>query len=66
VSFLCHIILEEGIFVDSSKIREVLSWNVSASVVNIHSFLGLVGYYLKIINGFSETTKPMIKLLGKD
>jgi hypothetical protein len=29
-------------------------------------FLGLVGYYQKIIEGFSKTTKPMTELLGKD
>jgi hypothetical protein len=29
-------------------------------------FLGLVGYYTKFIEGFLNTTKPMIKLLRKD
>jgi hypothetical protein len=29
-------------------------------------FLGLVGYYQKVIEGFSKTTKPMTELLGKD
>jgi hypothetical protein len=27
VSFLSHVISEEGIFVDSGKIRDMLSWN---------------------------------------
>jgi hypothetical protein len=44
--------------VDSSKIRDMLSWNAPASVADIHSPLGLVG--------FSKITKPMIELLGKD
>jgi hypothetical protein len=44
VSFLGHIISEEGVFVDIiSKIRDVLSWNTPASVADIHNFLGLVG-----------------------
>jgi hypothetical protein len=29
-------------------------------------FLGLVGYYTNFIEGFLNTTKPMIKLLRKD
>jgi hypothetical protein len=45
VSFLCHIILEEGMSVDSSKIRDMLSQNAPASVTDIYSLLGLVGYY---------------------
>jgi hypothetical protein len=36
------------------------------SVTYIRSFLGLVGYYWRLIEGFSKITKPMIELLGKD
>jgi hypothetical protein len=57
VSFLSHVILEEGIFVDSSK-----SWNALASNANIWSLLGLVGYYQRFIKGFSKMTKPVTEL----
>jgi hypothetical protein len=30
---------------DPSKIEDVMSWNVPASVSDIQSFLGLAGYY---------------------
>jgi hypothetical protein len=43
VSFLSHIILEEGIFVGSSRTRNVLSLDTPASVTNSQIFLGLVG-----------------------
>jgi hypothetical protein len=43
VYFLSHIILEERMFVDPSKIRDALSWNAPASVTDIRSFLRLVG-----------------------
>jgi hypothetical protein len=66
VSFLSHVISEEGISVDLRKIRDVLSWNTPASVTDIQSFLRLVGYYRKFIKGFSKITKPMTELLGKD
>jgi hypothetical protein len=66
VSFLSYVILEEGIYVDVSKIRDVPSWNTPASVVDIHSSLGLVGYYRRFIEGFLKITKPMTELLGKD
>jgi hypothetical protein len=45
VSFLSHIISEEGISMDPCKIWDMLSWNALASIANIWSPLGLVGYY---------------------
>jgi hypothetical protein len=52
--------------VDSSKIQDVLSWEVPNNVTKVHSFLGLVGYYRRFIEGFSKIIKPMTGLLGKD
>jgi hypothetical protein len=66
VSFLGHVILEGGISVDPSKIEDVLRWNTPTSVSNIYSFLGLVGYYRRFIEGFCKISKPMTELLGKD
>jgi hypothetical protein len=45
VSFLGHIVLKGAIYVDPSKIQDLLSWNARTSVGEIQSFLGLAGYY---------------------
>jgi hypothetical protein len=37
VSFLGHVISKEGIPVDPSRTRDVLSWNILASVTDIRS-----------------------------
>jgi hypothetical protein len=66
VAFLGHIISKGGIFVDQSKVQDVLSWNAPTSVGDIWSFLGLAGYYQRCIEGFLEISKPMTKLLEKD
>jgi hypothetical protein len=66
VAFIGHIISNWGIFVDPSKILDVLSWNAPTSVGDIRSFLGLAGYYQRFMEGFSKITKLMIKLLEKD
>jgi hypothetical protein len=66
VSFLSHVILEEGMSMDSSKIRDMLSWNTTARITDIHSLLGLVGYYQRFVEGFSKITKPTAELLWKD
>jgi hypothetical protein len=65
VSFLGHIIYEGGIYVDPSKVKDVLSWNTLENVSNIRSFLGLAGYYRRFIKGFSKISKPTTELLEK-
>jgi hypothetical protein len=63
--FLGHVISEGGISIDSSKIKDVLSWNTPMSVFDIRGFLGLVGYYRRFIDGYSKISKPMTELFGK-
>jgi hypothetical protein len=65
VSFPGHIISEGGISVDPSKVKGILSWNTPQNVSDIMSFLGMVGYYRRFIEGFSMISKPMTKLLEK-
>jgi hypothetical protein len=63
VTFLCHIILKGGIYLDPCKIQDVLSWNAPTSVGDIQSFLGLFGYYQRFIKGFSKISKPMTEFI---
>jgi hypothetical protein len=55
-----------GIYMNPTKIQDVLSWNAPTSVDDIHSFLGLASYYQRFIEESSKITKPMIELLEKD
>jgi len=66
VPFLGHILSEDGISVDPSKVQEVLYWKVPTSVHEVRSFLGLAGYYRRFIPDFSKIAKPMTKLFKKD
>ena len=43
VSFLGHIVSEEGIRVDPKNIEVILEWKPSRSVTKVRSFLGLAG-----------------------
>jgi hypothetical protein len=63
VSFHGHIISKGGVFVDPSKVKNVLSWNTSQNVLEIRSSLCLAGYYRRFIEGFSKISKPMTELL---
>jgi hypothetical protein len=66
VAFLGHNISKGGIFVDPSKVQDVLSWNAPTSVGDIRSFLGLAGYYRRFIEGFSKISMLMTELLEKE
>ena len=63
VGFLGHVLSEEGISMDPSKVKDVLDWMAPTIVSQIWSFLGLAGYYRRFIKGFSNIAKPMTELL---
>jgi hypothetical protein len=65
VSFLGHIISNGGISVDPTKVKEIVAWSIPTIVTEIRSFLGLVGYYRRFIEGFSKFAKPMTSLMEK-
>ena len=66
VSFLGHIVSKKGIRVDPRKIEVILEWKPPRSVTEVHSFLGLPGYYKRFIKGFSMTGALMTRLLQKN
>jgi len=65
VQFLGHVISEDDISVDPSKIQDVLNWKTPESVSEIRSFLGLAGYYRQFVQDFSKIARPMTELLKK-
>jgi hypothetical protein len=66
IQFLGHILFENGISVDPSKVQQVMDWQAPTFVTEAQSFLGLVGYYRCFILDFSKIAKPMTTLLQKD
>jgi hypothetical protein len=63
--FLGHIISNGRISVDPAKVKELVVWSIPTTVTEIRSFLGLAGYYRRVIEGFSKIAKPMTSLLEK-
>src|SRR3954462_12735505 len=66
VDFLGHVISAEGVAMDPIKVEAVLNWTQPKNVSEIHSFLGLAGYYRRFIEDFSRISRPMTQLLKKD
>nr|GEV45791.1 putative reverse transcriptase domain-containing protein [Tanacetum cinerariifolium] len=61
-----HVVNSEGIHVDPSKIEAVKNWKPPKTPTEIHSFLGLEGYYMRFIVNCSKIAKPLILLIQKD
>ena len=66
VRFLGHVVLAPGVSVDPKKVKAVMSWERLKAVFEIHSFLGLVGYYKRFIEDFSRLAAPMTRLTRKE
>jgi hypothetical protein len=65
VTFLGHVLTAEGGTVDLAKIKAMKEWEQPRNLIDIHSFLGLAGYYRRFIENFSKIAKPMTNLLKK-
>ena len=65
MAFLCHIISNKGVEVDSRKIETVKNWPRPLAPIDMRSFLGLVGYYRSFIDGFASIASPLTALTQK-
>ncbi|CAN6700765.1 unnamed protein product [Malus baccata var. baccata] len=63
---LGHIISENGIEVDKSKIDLVRHLPSPTSVREVRSFLGHAGFYRRFIKDFSKIAQPLCRLLQKE
>ncbi|GJW43420.1 reverse transcriptase domain-containing protein [Tanacetum coccineum] len=66
VHFLSHVVNQNGIHVDPSKIEVVKNWKAPTTPSEIQSFLGLAGYYRRFIANFSKIAKPLTSLTQKN
>ena len=66
VMFLGHIVSEEGVVVDPTKIEAIINWKQPKTVTEIRSFLGLAGYYRRFVEAFARLAGPLTALTRKD
>jgi hypothetical protein len=66
IHYLGHVISGEGIVVDPDKVEAIMEWPVPTNVTEVHSFMGLVGYYRRFVEGFSKIANPIMELQKKN
>ncbi|KAD6796137.1 hypothetical protein E3N88_07033 [Mikania micrantha] len=66
VQFLGHVVNQNGIQVDPSKIQAVKQWETPRTPTEIRQFLGLAGYYRRFIRNFSKIALPLTTLTQKN
>nr|GFB43207.1 putative reverse transcriptase domain-containing protein [Tanacetum cinerariifolium] len=66
VQFLGHLINDQGLHVDPTKIEAIKNWASPTTPTEICQFLGLAGYYHRFIKYFSKIAKSLTILTQKD
>lgn len=65
LTFLGHVISEEGIKTEDSKVEAVRNFPTPKNVKDVERFLGLAGWYHRFIPYFSERAAPLHALKKK-
>ncbi|XP_031259816.1 uncharacterized protein LOC116117978 [Pistacia vera] len=65
VTFLGHVVSKECISMDPNMVEAVLEWK-RPTTMKEESFLGLTGYYRKIVQGFAKLALPFTLLTKKE
>jgi hypothetical protein len=52
--------------VDPTKVEAIMEWPAPTNVSEVHSFMGLAGYYRWFVKGFSKIENPIMELQKKN
>jgi hypothetical protein len=63
---LGNVISDKGIIVDLAKVEAIMEWPTPTNVPEVRSFMGLAGYYLRFVEGFSKIENLITELQKKN
>ncbi|GBG89273.1 hypothetical protein CBR_g48982 [Chara braunii] len=62
LEYLGHYVTPQGIRPLADKIEALRVWPEPTNTMDVHSFMGLAGYYQRFITGYSRIAAPMTRL----
>ena len=66
IVFLGFVVSSKGVHVDESKIKAIKMWPQPTNLQQVHSFLGLAGFYRRFVKDFSTIATPLHALSKKN
>ena len=66
VTYLGHVVSENGVSTDPSKVSKIFDWPIPRNVSELRSFLGLASYYRRFIKDFAKIAVPLHRLTEKN
>lgn len=65
VRYLGHLISQDGVSTDPSKIAAVADWPHPTNVTELMSFLGFASSYRRFVEGFAKLAAPLHRLVAE-
>lgn len=66
MDYVGHVLSQQGLSVDPTKITTIQQWPVPRNFKEVCSFLGLAGYYWRFIRNYAMIASPLTDLLRHD
>ena len=65
IEFLGHRVCKDGIRAVAAKVKDIVDWAVPHDLKGLRGFLGMAGYYRRMIKNFATIAAPLNGLLKK-
>jgi hypothetical protein len=65
IPFLGYTLTSKGLEMDDSKVKPIMDFPSPKTRTHLKAFLGMINYYNKFLDKFSETIQPLMRLTSK-
>ena len=62
MTYLGHVVSEEGIQTDPRKVEVIQKWPILTNATEEHSYVGFTNYYHKLIKKYAQVARHLYKL----